>query len=331
MNDFGAYAEVGGYLSLGHDFLTALGEHDTAGELKTMGPYWRLAYDRQNGDHVVEVGTFGLYAPLKPNRTGPGENDNYTDVGLDASYQFLGYRHTATVNAAWIDAVGAPRRLQRLGNAGKAGHDLDDLTLALIYYYRQTYGATLALFDIFGTKDTTLYGPGAIGGSRNGNPTRAGSRSRPTGCRSVSRTPLNPYLNLKLGAQFTHYFEFNGSSSNYDGSGSDAGDNDTVFLFAWLGFLAVSAATRWRSRLALRRGDLLRRAVTDVGAGDRMTAARYTADLAAMAAEAQARGETDRRRFLRLCGAGAVTAAAMRARGAMAAMGQIRDCARSCG
>ena len=53
-----------------------------------------------------------------------------------------------------------------------------------------------------------------------------------------------------------------------------------------------------------------------------MTAARYTADLAAMAAEAQARGETDRRRFLRLCGASAVTVAAMRARGAAA---QIRD------
>ncbi len=56
-----------------------------------------------------------------------------------------------------------------------------------------------------------------------------------------------------------------------------------------------------------------------------MTAARYTADLAAMAAEAQARGEIDRRGFLRLCGAGAVTVAAMRARGATAAMGQIRD------
>jgi hypothetical protein len=47
---------------------------------------------------------------------------------------------------------------------------------------------------------------------------------------------LNPYLNLKLGAQFTHYFQFNSSNSNYDGSERDAGDNDTVFLFAWLAF-----------------------------------------------------------------------------------------------
>jgi hypothetical protein len=231
------YAEVGGYLSPGHDFLTRLGEHDTAGELKTVAPYWRLAYERQFGSHVVEVGTFGLHAPLKSNRTGPGGDDNYTDLGLDASYQFLGDRHTATVNAAWIHERAHLDASERLGAAGKAGHDLDDLMLTRTYYYRQTYGATLSLFDIFGTKDTTLYGPGAVGGSRTGSPASSGVTLEadwvPFGKQD---SWLNPYLNLKLGAQLTHYFEFNGSSSNYDGSGRDATDNDTVFLFAWLAF-----------------------------------------------------------------------------------------------
>ena len=47
---------------------------------------------------------------------------------------------------------------------------------------------------------------------------------------------LRPFLNLKLGAQYTHYFGFNGSGSDTDGFGRDAGDNDTLFLFAWLAF-----------------------------------------------------------------------------------------------
>ena len=93
------YAEVGGYVSPGHDVLAALGEDDSGGTLGGFAPYWRLAYERQFGSHVAEVGTFGLHAPFRPQRHGGG-SDDITDLGLDASYQFLGERHIATVNAA---------------------------------------------------------------------------------------------------------------------------------------------------------------------------------------------------------------------------------------
>ena len=46
----------------------------------------------------------------------------------------------------------------------------------------------------------------------------------------------SPWANVRLGAQYTAYSKYNGSSSNYDGSGRKASDNDTLFLFAWTSF-----------------------------------------------------------------------------------------------
>ena len=80
-------------------------------------------------------------------------------------------------------------------------------------------------------------GAGSVGGSRTGSPASSGVTLEadwvPFG---KEGSWLRPYLNLKLGAQYTHYFGFNGSGSDTDGFGRDAGDNDTVFLFAWLAF-----------------------------------------------------------------------------------------------
>ena len=45
-----------------------------------------------------------------------------------------------------------------------------------------------------------------------------------------------PYMNLKLGVQYTAYTQFNGGSKNYDGAGANASDNNTLLLFAWLIF-----------------------------------------------------------------------------------------------
>jgi hypothetical protein len=46
----------------------------------------------------------------------------------------------------------------------------------------------------------------------------------------------HPFVNWKLGLQYTWYTEFNGSGKNYDGFGRAASDNNTVFLFLWTVF-----------------------------------------------------------------------------------------------
>jgi hypothetical protein len=37
-------------------------------------------------------------------------------------------------------------------------------------------------------------------------------------------------MNIRLAAQYTRYLSFNGSGTNYDGAGRNAGDNNSVYL-----------------------------------------------------------------------------------------------------
>jgi hypothetical protein len=45
-----------------------------------------------------------------------------------------------------------------------------------------------------------------------------------------------PFMNLKLGVQYTAYTKFNGGSTNYDGLGGNASNNNTLLVFAWFMF-----------------------------------------------------------------------------------------------
>ena len=47
---------------------------------------------------------------------------------------------------------------------------------------------------------------------------------------------LHPWANLKLGLQYVIYTQFNGGTTNYDGFGRNASDNNTLYMFAWLAF-----------------------------------------------------------------------------------------------
>jgi len=47
---------------------------------------------------------------------------------------------------------------------------------------------------------------------------------------------MAPWANLRLGLRYTAYTRFNGASSNYDGFGRDASDDNTWLLFARLAF-----------------------------------------------------------------------------------------------
>ena len=52
----------------------------------------------------------------------------------------------------------------------------------------------------------------------------------------VGEVDLNPWENTRVGLQYTAYSNFNGGKTDYDGSGTDASGNDTLFAFAWLAF-----------------------------------------------------------------------------------------------
>jgi hypothetical protein len=45
-----------------------------------------------------------------------------------------------------------------------------------------------------------------------------------------------PWLNFRVGLQYIHWNKFNGASTNIDGMGRSAHDNNTLFLYVWTAF-----------------------------------------------------------------------------------------------
>ena len=48
--------------------------------------------------------------------------------------------------------------------------------------------------------------------------------------------PLGTRINLRVGVQYVAFTKFNGASSNFDGAGHNASDNNTLRLFLWTAF-----------------------------------------------------------------------------------------------
>ncbi len=227
------YLEAGAYTTLSADSQDALGV-DSEGETEIDGlaPYWRVALEHTWGAHLVELGTYGLYARTFPGRDESGGHDRLTDVGVDFQYQWFSAHHDITVLANWLhehQSLGASRQL---GLAQHGSNDLWTASLTGSYLFDKTYGLDIQYFQTGGEGDDLLYG------SRRGRPDSNGWIFQ------VNYLPFNkrggpgfwPYSNVKLSLQYTLYHRFNGSSQDFDGARRDASDNDTLYLEAWIAF-----------------------------------------------------------------------------------------------
>jgi len=99
--------------------------------------------------------------------------------------------------------------------------------MAVQYYYKRKIGGSLGFFNVTGSTDAGLYAAAPVSGSASNDP---GSRGY------VFEADYLPFLNVKLSLQYVLYSKFNGGSSNYDGSGRNASDNNTLYLLGWFNF-----------------------------------------------------------------------------------------------
>ncbi|MBI1330721.1 MAG: cytochrome C [Alphaproteobacteria bacterium] len=228
------YTEAGLYWSLGTGMLKTLGVDpaDTS-QLSGAAPYFRVAWQEDNGDSNYEIGAFAMFANLYPGRDkSTGTTDRYSDVGLDASYQFAGTgEDTITVNARYTHESQNLAASQILGDALGKSLTLQDLRADVSYYYKNTYGFSVSAFDTWGASDPLLYAS-----NRTFAPDSAGFNFQvdvtPWG--RDDDTPMGGRFNMRVGLQYTAYTKFDGASSNYDGTGRNASDNNTVRLFTWV-------------------------------------------------------------------------------------------------
>jgi len=233
------YLELGGYKGLSDRWLSNVGLYpDNNIHVSGIAPYWRAAYQWGSDAHYFSVGTFGLDVKLQPDPTIP-DTDHYTDVAIDGTYQYTPDNGPGAVlaQASFIHERQELNGTFALGGADQASNHLDALEADVSYVWDQTWSAGLGIFDLEGGHDFTLFGPAPLTGSLNGSPDTRGYTLQlefiPFGkLHSFER----PWINLRLGVQYTGYLRFNGGTSGYDGFGRSASDNNSLFLFAWMAF-----------------------------------------------------------------------------------------------
>jgi len=237
--DDSIYAELGLYNNLSKKALNIFNTEDQ-GKFKGLGTYGRVAYFKDRKRDNFSLGLFGFSADIQ-DRAEPGPSDKFRDLGLDASYQYLGNRkHIFTANASYV------REWQRLNatlaDAGNVHNTIDQFRAAGSYHYDQTWGGTIGVFDLRGKSNTGLYSSvddttGLVtNGSINGRPNTRGYILQ------ADWTPWgkegswgNGWANVRVGIQYTGYNRFLGGSTYLDNDGNErrARDNNTTMLFLW--------------------------------------------------------------------------------------------------
>lgn len=220
------YGEVGLYHTLSRSMIDTLtGSADGAPQSDGPTPYWRLAWEPDIGANSLSIGAFGMYAALYPDGDKSRGSDSYTDVGIDAQYQYFGSRDSITGRLSFIEEHQDLGASVALGGADHSSNQLHKISGSATYTYDKTLGGTIGIAHIWGDADATLYG------------TPSGSPDSTSLTLQADWLPFNkaPWtvesgFNPRVSAQFVHYFQFDGSSSNVDGAGRKASDNDTLFL-----------------------------------------------------------------------------------------------------
>lgn len=255
--ELGVYGSSRGVLS----FMSAGVAAADKTQLRGLNPYWRVAWNHEWNAHALMIGAAGMDAQVydDPLNTGDAATvHRYRDINLDAQYQYLLDPHAVTAQFVWgyrrhrypdflahqpspfVDPAGNP-----LPDSGDA--DVTHLLRAkLTYVYQARYGGSAAVFNLGGNTNTALQSSGfdpatltvtsdpaaqapstRVSGNLSGNP----------GTRGWTLEAFwMPIQYLRVGAQYTGYSRFNGASSNYDGFGRNASDNNSLFVYAWAAY-----------------------------------------------------------------------------------------------
>jgi len=231
------YAELGTYRTLSPSTLSSvgMGRDSYPGRLNSGTLYWRLAYMQDLKKQFYSFGLFGFNADISPDKTSPDSN-RFRDIGVDASYQWLGNReHIFTAGASWLRESQSKSAWVGSGEAANSNGHLYETKVTASYHYKNTWGASLSKFDIRGSSDAVMYS--SENGFANNSPNSSGYVAQ------VDWTPwgkedswMAPLANVRFGIQYVMYDKFNGAKTNYDGAGRDAKDNNTIYAFSWLAF-----------------------------------------------------------------------------------------------
>jgi len=229
--DNSLYIEAGVYRSALQGASVADNGNTTNNIISGVAPYWRAAYEWDWGKNSWEFGTFGLSAALDNPITPAGNavnvslqnspSDHFLDVGLDSQYQFIDDEDQLSVDARWVHESQNLDASYLAGFASNKNDRFDTADVTASYYWHRKLGASLGFFTVSGSNDPLYLG--TISGNSNSN-------------WATAEIDYLPWLNVKLGLQYTAFMRFDGATSNYDGMGRNASDNNLLYAYLWLAF-----------------------------------------------------------------------------------------------
>ena len=197
--------------------------------IQGAAPYWRVAWQQSMGNSYLEVGTYGMHVSSTP-QTVTGPTNTYTDVAVDSQYERVLPKlanDILTVHMTYIHENSDLNAFHDANLASLVPHHLNTFRVNGIYHFGYRYIPSIEYFRTTGTSDPLLYPPDPVDGSLNGDPLGAGL---------IFNFTYWPVQNVRLAAQYTAYTSFNGSATNYDGSGRNASDNNSTYLYLGLIF-----------------------------------------------------------------------------------------------
>lgn len=232
------YLEGGAYGKLDPGLQTSLGVVPVNGPQASGGiPYFRVALAPTWGKHSWEIGAFGLSANVFPAAAVAGfGSDQFRDLGIDSQYQYMGDGYVVTLRGTYL-------REDQLLNASFAAGAAANPKNTLNTFRAQAelaWGGTVnkfiftgGYFNTWGSSDTLLYA-----GNSTFRPNSDGFTAEvaymPFG--KTNAPQIWPWFNAKIGLQYVWYNKFNGASTNFDGMGTNARDNNTLYAFVWAAF-----------------------------------------------------------------------------------------------
>jgi hypothetical protein len=247
--DHSLYLEAGAYTTLGTWMLARIGNDFGVGSSQGAMPYLRAAYEWDWNQQAFHIGATYMQSNVNPvsgtfQTDGSLGRDHYRDWSVDAGYQWLGdgthiFTALATLTHEDQNLEGTTNAYNEAnGTTFGPKSNFNQVQVNLSYWYQNTYGVTVAWQNTWGPANPVLYTTGvdmtnSVNGKPNSNAFIFEADWVPFG---KEDSWLRPFANLKLGIQYTLYTQFNGGVKNYDGFGRNAGDNNTLFLFAWMAF-----------------------------------------------------------------------------------------------
>ena len=204
-------------------------------------PYWRLAWNPVVGANSWMLGAFGMVSKLSRDRLVTGSSSGkYTDIGIDAQYQFITPSHSWSAQASLIQ-----EKVDWSARGVGTNHDAQVSTLntfktKVTYDFARTYGATWFGFASNGSTDSLYwaYSATATTGACNQNSSTlayCSSNGIPNTAGQGFEIYYAPVPQLRINLQQTYYRSFLGGRTfidNTSGNSRAASDNNLTYLYA---------------------------------------------------------------------------------------------------